>query len=271
MTSFNRAAETYNRNAVMQREVANNLLERLQHLNFQGQTILDLGGGTGYAGNLLKNQFPSAQLIVLDLAHRMLQIAKNEHDLSCVHADAISLPFPDSSIDVIFSNMLMHWLPFESSFYEELQRVLRPGGLLIFSTLGPDTLYELRESWKRVDNDTHVHDFIDMHHIGDMLVQSRFHNPVMDRETLTIHYQTVHELLNDLRLLGVSNKHPQRRHTLTGKSKLQQMLNYYDEFRAADNLLPATYEVIYGVAWGVSHHQEAVIPLNSMKGRKKSP
>jgi len=129
-----------------------------------------------------------------------------------------------------------------------LHRVLAPGGLLMFSTFGPDTLKELRDAFRSVDRYTHVHRFIDMHDVGDALIACGFADPVMDMEILTLTYADVRELMRDLKAIGAHNVTRGRPATLTGKSQLAKVAQNYEAARR-DGRLPATFEVIYGHAW----------------------
>jgi malonyl-CoA O-methyltransferase len=255
--AFDRAASRYDEVAVLQKEVGKRLLERLDYVRMQPQCILDLGSGTGLCTTALRQRYNKAHIIALDIAAGMLQHARNKlswlektfsNKQRFICADADCLPLKDQSVDLIISNLTLQWCPNLDHTFAELRRVLKPDGLLMFTTLGPDTLKELRQSWQRVDENIHVHSFIDMHDVGDALVRCRFADPVMDMETITMTYQDARTLMHDLKTLGAHNASSARPKGLTGKKRLQAMLAAYEQFRV-DNVLPATYEVVYGQAW----------------------
>ncbi|MCG6969357.1 MAG: malonyl-ACP O-methyltransferase BioC [Gammaproteobacteria bacterium] len=255
--AFDRAATSYDEAAVLQKEVGKRLLERLDYVRLQPQCILDLGSGTGLCTAALRQRYKKAHIISLDIAPAMLLTAKNklswlEKTLSgkqrYICGDADYLPLKDQSVDMIISNLTLQWCPELDHTFTELHRVLKPDGLLMFTTLGPDTLKELRQSWQSVDKNIHVHNFIDMHDVGDALLRARFADPVMDMETITMTYQDARTLMQDLKTLGAHNASPSRPRGLTGKRRLQSMLTEYERFRVND-VLPATYEVVYGHAW----------------------
>ncbi|KPJ90207.1 MAG: malonyl-[acyl-carrier protein] O-methyltransferase BioC [Gammaproteobacteria bacterium SG8_11] len=255
--AFDRAASRYDEVAVLQKEVGQRLLERLNYVRMQPECILDLGSGTGLCTMALAQRYKKAQIIALDIAPAMLQHARNKQSwLEKTFAsrqrflcgDADFLPLKDQSVDMIISNLTLQWCPDLDHTFAELRRVLKPDGLLMFTTLGPDTLKELRRSWQSVDANIHVHAFIDMHDVGDALIRTRFADPVMDMETITMTYKDARTLMQDLKTLGAHNASPDRPKGLTGKNRLQAMLTAYEQFRS-DNVLPATYEVVYGQAW----------------------
>jgi malonyl-CoA O-methyltransferase len=154
------------------------------------------------------------------------------------------------------------------SVFTELRRVLAPGGLLMFTTLGPDTLKELRASWEAVDGYTHVNSFIDMHDVGDALMNTHWAEPVMDAEWITVTYREVRTLMQDLKHLGAHNVTAGRPRGLTGKHRWQQVAGAYEQFRV-DGVLPASYEVVYGHAWSPLNKQAAAgqieVPLASLQ------
>ncbi|MFA6036516.1 MAG: malonyl-ACP O-methyltransferase BioC [Legionellales bacterium] len=250
--SFNKAAHTYEKNAVLQQEVNRRLLQNLTFIKMKPQIILDVGCSTGYACRLLQKQYRSAQIIGVDLAMNMLELAQakkcwfsRQHFLC---ADAQALPLKDASVDVIFSNLTLQWCPDLLMTFHELFRVLKPGGALFFSSLGPDTLKELRASWQAVDQFSHVNTFKDMHDIGDLLLHARFVDPIIDREDLTLTYKHVKTLLKDLKYTGAHTVLGKQQKTLMSKQKLAAMYEAYESFRNSQGVLPATYEVIYGHA-----------------------
>jgi len=187
-----------------------------------------------------------------------------------VCGDAERLPFADNSVELIFSSSTLQWCSNLDHTFAEFNRILKPGGLLMFSTFGPDTLKELRQSWQTVDatsgNTVHVHDFIDMHDIGDAMMRAGYADPVMDVENFTLTYPDVYQLMRELKTLGAHNVANERRHTLTGKTRVKNMVAAYETLRNKGNL-PATYEVVYGHAWGPLTNKNEInvdLPVNLM-------
>jgi len=254
--SFSHAARSYDEVAVLQREVASRLFSRLEYIQLKPETILDLGSGTGFCSNLLFDGYKKSSIYSLDISHGMLAHAKAQQGFlkklkgrtRYLCGDAEQLPLQNEMCDMAFSSLMMQWSFDLDKTFTELRRVLKPGGLLMFSTLGPDTLKELRASWKAVDDKAHVSAFIDMHDIGDALMRSGFSDPVMDVENITLTYSSVNNLMMDLKKLGSRNALQGRQHGLTGKDKVKKMMEVYEQFRK-DGLFPATYEVVYGHAW----------------------
>lgn len=264
--SFNRSASRYDEVALLQREVASRVLERLELVKLEPKRILDLGCGTGLNSKALGQRYKKAQVISLDLAPNMLKEArKHKKWLSkqrFVCGDAEALPLADNSVDLIFSSLTIQWCADLDSLFKECFRVLRPGGLLMFATLGPDTLHELRNSWQSVDGYNHVNAFVDMHDIGDAMVRSRLADPVMDVETITMTYHEVMQLMRDLKVLGAHNMTGGRPHGLTGKQRIRAMAEAYESYRN-NGLLPASYEVVYGHAWAPENKDQ---PQNGADG-----
>jgi malonyl-CoA O-methyltransferase len=269
--AFNRAAATYDAVAELQNEIGDRLFERLDYIRLQPARILDLGAGTGtFSGALLK-RYRKADVIALDIAENMLQRVRSRggwfHRPQCVCADAEALPFADNSFELIFSNLMLQWCIDLESALAELRRVLAPGGLLMFSTFGPDTLMELRASWGAVDGYTHVNSFIDMHDVGDSLVSTRWAEPVMDSERITVTYRELHTLMQDLKQIGAHNVTLGRPNGLTGRQRMQQLADAYEQYRTA-GVLPASYEVVYGHAWSPLNKQTtgsgSEVPLASL-------
>ena len=270
--AFERAALTYDEAAALQREIGQRLIERLQLIRLQPVAILDLGAGTGTFSKALLQRYRKADVIALDVALNMLRHTQRRGSWfrkpRCVCSDAERLPFADDSFDFIFSNLMLQWCMDLDSVFTELRRVLAPGGLLMFTTLGPDTLKELRASWEAVDGYTHVNSFIDMHDVGDALVNTHWAEPVMDTERITVTYREVRTLMQDLKHLGAHNVTVGRPRGLTGKQRWQQVAGAYEQFRV-DGVLPASYEVVYGHAWSPLNKQAAAgqieVPLASLQ------
>ncbi len=250
--SFERAAAHYDEAAVLQREVGKRLLERLDLMKIQPQHILDLGSGTGQCIDGLFERYRKSTVVAFDIAQPMLQRARQRGRwlrrpaVAC--GDAERLPFVDNSFDLVFSNLMLQWCVDLDKTFAELQRVLKPGGLLLFSSFGPDTLKELRESWRTVDEYAHVNTFLDMHDVGDALVRTRFADPVMDIERLTVTYPDAWKLMRELKQIGAHNVTHGRSRGLTGKRHMQQLVEAYETFRC-DGVLPASYEIVNGHAW----------------------
>lgn len=250
--AFERSARDYDAVAVLQREVGARMLERLDLIRVQPEVVLDLGAGTGRGADALVKRYPKARVIALDLALAMLRRARRRGSWlrrpRCVCGDIEALPFADASADMIFSNLTLQWSNEPERAFAEFRRVLRPGGLVMFSSLGPDTLTELRDSWAGVDGRSHVNRFIDMHDLGDGLLRAGLSQPVMDMEHLTLTYADALTLMRDLKRLGAHNVTRDRPRGLTGRRRLEAVLAAY-EARRRDGVLPATYEVVYGHAW----------------------
>lgn len=272
--SFERAAPDYDRVAVLQREIADRLLERLDYIRLAPERILDLGTGTGYAIRPLHQRYRRAQVIALDFAHSMLMLARRRGSWLrrplCVCADAESLPLADHSVDLIVSSATLQWCNDLEQAFGECRRVLRPGGLLMFNTFGPDTLVELREAWQQVDGHSHVNPFLDMHDVGDALVRARFADPVMDADRLTLTYDHARDLMQDLKILGAHNATQNRPRGMTGRARLAAVEQAYETHRH-EGRLPASYEVLYGHAWAPLAKPDSTdiaIPLSAIGGRK---
>lgn len=250
--SFEHAAAAYDQAAVLQKEVAHRLLQRLDLMKIQPRRVLDLGCGTGQCIPGLMARYRHAGIVALDIALPMLAQARQRgrwlHKPRCVCADAERLPFADGSFDLVFSNLMLQWCVDIEGVFRELQRVLRPGGLLLFTSFGPDTLHELRTSWAHVDGYSHVNAFLDMHDVGDALVKTRFSDPVMDIERLTVTYRDVWQLMRELKQIGAHNVTAGRPRGLTGKSHMQRLVAAYEQFRS-EGVLPASYEIVNGHAW----------------------
>jgi malonyl-CoA O-methyltransferase len=259
--SFDAAAKRYDENAYLQREIADRLFDRLDYIKITPTRIAELGCGTGYATRKLNLRFPDSQVHALDLALGMCVYARQEQPklallsrlwgqraaTNFVCATAEQLPFADESVDLILSNLTLQWCDVEI-VARETARVLKPGGLVMFTTFGPDTLRELRAAFRAVDDKPHVNTFVDMHDIGDMLLGAGFADPVMDQEAITVTYSELKTLLNELKAIGAHNVLPTRGTGLMGKGRWQALLAAYERFRT-NGKLPATYEVVYGHAW----------------------
>lgn len=294
---FERAAAGYDEVAVLQRAIADRMLERLDVIKLVPASVLDIGSGTGYVTRALMHRYPRARMHAVDLAHAMVRQARARTrlrrpllriprqlfpTLSCllrpwsrvlaaerllppwkglglpVHrwfsgnvdfvcADIEHLPFAAASFDMIVSNLTLQWCD-PVAVFAECRRALRPGGLFMFTTFGPDTLAELRAAWHAVDERPHVHGFFDMHDIGDLLVRAGFAEPVMDVERFTLTYSDVLDVLRDLKRLGAHNAAHGRARGLTGKTSFMRFKQAYEAMRV-DGRIPATHEAVYGLAW----------------------
>ncbi|MEJ2454269.1 MAG: malonyl-ACP O-methyltransferase BioC [Candidatus Thiodiazotropha sp.] len=271
--AFSRAAAHYDEVAALQREIAGRMLDRLAYIKHQPAVVVDVGAGTGDATHALSRLYPQAQVIALDFALPMLQQTRKRKSAGsvpdCLCADAERLPLASGSVDMIFSSATLQWCNDLPGTFREFQRVLRPNGMLLFSTFGPDTLMELRASWAAVDGGSHVSPFWDMHNIGDAMLEAGLAEPVVDVDRLLLTYSEVSALMRDLKTLGAHNVTRDRQRGLTGKGRLRAMYQAYERFRR-DGRLPASYEVVYGHAWAPTQRQadgETRIPLEVVMGR----
>jgi len=255
--SFDRASKTYDAAAVLQAEVRSLLLQRLDLTDLSPRLVLDVGAGTGHAGRALQRRYPRAHVVALDSSFGMLRAAGRQQSwfrpFTRLCADAERLPLPDESVELILSNFMLQWSDPDAVF-AEFRRVLAPRGFLSFTTLGPDTLRELRAAWMEAGrggntgSQARVIQFIDMHDIGDALVRAGFAAPVLDVERYTLQYTDVRSLAADLKAIGARNAAAGRPKGLTGPRKFAAMQAAYEMYRVGGRL-PATYEVVFGQAW----------------------
>lgn len=256
--AFGRAARSYDAAAVLQREIGSRMLERLDYVRLQPRDILDLGCGTGAWLGPLGRRYAGARMFGIDLAPPMLRSAAardtfwrrliGRPSASLVCANATALPLADGSLDLVWSNLMLQWLPDPETALAEVWRVLRPGGMIMFSTFGPDTLMELRQAFAGEGHDS-VNRFADMHDIGDALVRLRFADPVIDMERLELTYADFDGVVRDLRAIGATYLHGGRSRGLGGRGRWARARQRYETFRRADGRLPATFETVYGHAW----------------------
>ncbi len=265
--AFDRAAQSYDAHAVLQREVCERLLGRLDFMNVQPARALDVGTGTGYGLAQLRERYPVAELCALDIAPAMLAQAQARlpqtgwaqravarltgtaaGDTHLVCADMDRLPIAANSMQLVWSSLALQWASDLEATLKGLHRVLAPGGLFMFSTFGPDTLKELRAAFSALDDAPHVNRFVDLHDIGDMLVHAGYAHPVMEMEILTLTYADLKSLMADLKGIGAHNAATARKRGLLGKSAWTRLQQAYEPHRQ-DGRLPATFEVIYGHAW----------------------
>ncbi len=238
---FSRAAATYEDASRLETEVGARLLERLDYVKIAPRRILDAGSGPSREARALARRYRGAQVIAADFALPMLPRRGTLHrwlgrGLTTICADFQRLPLAAGSVELVWCNLALHWASDPLAVIREFERVLAPNGLVLFSTLGPDTLKELRTA----AGASRVHEFVDMHDLGDMLVAAGFSAPVMDMELITIEYATGRQLLDDLRASGQTNARVDRRRGLSGRQFLKA-------FRKAP--LRATFEVVYGHGW----------------------
>lgn len=278
--AFERAAAGYEGQAVLQRTVAERMIERLSLTKLVPRWVLDGGAGTGYGGRLLDERYRLRGLVALDLAWGMLREARRHGPrlLSCwryVCGDLERLPLRPASFDLVFCNLSFQWCNDLELALDEIKRVLVPNGLLMFSTLGPDTLWELRASWAAADRFIHVHGFLDMHDVGDAVIRAGFGGPVLDVERFSLTYSDALGVMRDLKLLGAANVAQDRRRGLTGKGLLERVRNAYESYRF-EGRLPATYEVVYGHAWAPGPGDRpqdgstvASFPIDALRGSWK--
>ena len=256
---FSRVAESYDQADFFAREVDRRMQERLDYVKVEPKRILDLGCSRGGSFASLAARYPDAQLLGLDIAPAMLQGDRaarpgwqrwlglgRSNEAQRLAGDAANLPLKSQSTAIVWSNLLLHWLDDPLPALAEAHRVLEVGGLLMFSTLGPDSLKELRAAFS--DGYAHTQRFIDMHDIGDLLVRNGFSTPVMDMEYITVTYPDVTSVMRDLKAIGAHNVMQGRRRGLMGKNAWQKAIGEYEKLRT-DGKLPATFEVVYGHAW----------------------
>jgi malonyl-CoA O-methyltransferase len=276
--AFDRASATFDANAAVHAELRNRLLERLEVVRLTPAVILDLGAGTGHGARALQDRYRSAYVAAADISPRMLVQARRQQRFlkrfGRIACDAHALSLKAASVDLVFSNLMLQWCADPDRVFAELARVLKRGGLLTFTALGPDTLRELRSAWGRSTN-VHVHRFIDMHDVGDALMRAGFAEPVMDTERLTVTYRDLDTLLAELKGSGSTNLALGRSRGLRSVAAHRAARERYEATRT-NAVLPVTLEVVYGHAWasGVAQRSRregdaVAVPISSIGRRNR--
>ena len=280
-----RASTGYTAAAQLPARVAAELLERLQFFRLKPRVIIDLGCGTGVGAAALRRRFPRARVVAVDLALGMTRQARRGQRFwrrfDCLCADACALPLKAQSVDLVFSNLMVHSCDDPAALFTQVQRVLRPGGLLLFSSLGPDTLHELRSAWAAADTQSHVSAFADMSQLGAAISHAGLAEPVIDREIQLRHHPKVRALMDELRASGASHAAADRRRGLTGPGRMRLMVDAYELHRTPAGL-PASWEVIYGAAFAGTGHTgrpgpgsdrsagETAVPVSAVRPRRST-
>ncbi|MEE9346260.1 MAG: malonyl-ACP O-methyltransferase BioC [Methylococcales bacterium] len=243
-TSFARAATNYDTVARLQREVGSILFDKLTSHCLANQSILDVGAGTGYCTELLIGQ--DTNVVALDIAPAMLTQARQRlgGKASYLAADAQSLPLKDHSVDIVFANLVLQWCVDLSAVFQEFKRVLKNDGQIVFSSLGPQTLWELRSAWQNVDAYRHVNDFVDIKHVQQQIEYAGL-NGIVETRMITLEYTSAIHLMRELKTLGAANTSHHRHRGLTGKSRLQQVSDEYSKLMG-NQVTQATWHVLIG-------------------------
>lgn len=291
--AFSRASSSYADAAKLQHEVEARLLETLDYYAQDDnaladnqavrgedarapQVVVDLGCGPGAASRAIQQRWPKTRVLSLDLALPMLQshpvetpgLARTLTRLlpglggprtpARICADARALPLADHSVDLLFSNLCLQWVEDLPAVFAGFRRVLKPNGMLVISTFGPDTLYELRSAFASADAVPHVSPFASIAQFGDALIGGGFRNPVLDRDELITRYPDLPALMRELRAIGATNALHARRHTLTGRTRFAAAAEAYEQWRESgesntSGSIPATWEIITAIAWAPEH------------------
>lgn len=274
--AYTKTVKTYAQAATLYQETGRRLLERLDYILIDPKIIIDAGCGLGQDTHHLAERYPQAQIIAFDLCEAMLKFRINstKSSVQYLQSDMQAMPFSSESVDMIYANQSIHDVSDMKALFQEFHRVLRPGGVLFFTTLGPDTLKELRHAWACVDTYSHINPLPDLHHIGDALLAQRFTQPVVDSEHITVHYRKPMQLLMDLKAQGSYHTGPRQRRGLMGLDARDVLLENLENQRLDNGKIPLTYEVIYGHAWRdktqfTQDHStgEVTISLDSLRRR----
>jgi malonyl-CoA O-methyltransferase len=257
--AFDRYAKTYDAYSSLQDKISDNLFKKLDMIKPRSNLILDLGCGTGRNGKILKDKFKKIKLINYDFSINMLREARKKQnnltnsyletdDLNFVCGDIEELPFPKNTFDIVWSTSSFQWCNNISNTFKEIQLILKPGGLFIFSTFGPNTLFELKNITKEISKYQKTNDFISIQYIKNILDTEGFKNPIINSEDFCIAYKDVTKLFLDLKKIGASSGFESKKIGLSGKLFLKLISEGYKKY-SYDDIFPATYEVLYGYAW----------------------
>lgn len=247
---FDRAAATFDDADFVHAATREGLLGRLAPMLVDAELVVDLGAATGAAFKPLAQRFRNATIVAIDISAEMCRKSRRRRrwprPAAAVQADAAALPFGDSSVDVVFSNLLLPWVDDVGAVAAEVARVLRKDGVFAFSTLGPDSLLTLRNAWASVDGGRHVLEFPDMHDVGDALVRAGLRDPVLDVDRLDVDYENPRKLFDDLTAVGGRNSLSDRARGLTDRGRWEQLL----QTMAGVAPIRIGLELVYGHCWG---------------------
>ncbi len=250
---FDNAAGSFDGADFVHAVTRDGLFARLAPMALDAAIVVDLGCATGAATGPLARRFRGARVVGVDLSRKMLARSAARRrwfvKASFVQADARALPIAGHSVDIVFSNLLMPWIEDPAAVFREVARILRKDGLFLFSTLGPDSLAELREAWADLDPYAHVNRFLDMHDVGDALVRSGLRDPVLDVDRLVVTYAGADALFADLRSVGAGNSLAGRRKSLCGRARFEAMRAKLER-GSGDAPISLDLELIYGHCWG---------------------
>ena len=258
--SFDNKSDSYDQYSFVQKEVADRLIDRIKSLKFDPINILDIGSGTGYLAKKLESHFPKANLFCLDISEKMSIACKLKNKrMYTICADTEFLPFKNLSFDLIISSFTFHWCSNLEKIFYDIKNILTEHGIFIFSTVGPDTLIELKSIFRKIDDNQHVNNFLDMHTFGDLLLSLDFSDPVMDVDRITVKYKSFDELLKSLRCTG-SNVVMADRKRFLGHRAISKIKSEYQGNTEKGSIL-TTYEIIYAISW-------KNLPKNLIKNKK---
>lgn len=272
---FQRAARHFREGDFVHRHTANGIVERLSPMQLDAARIVDLGSATGRDRSLLQGLFRKALVIGIDRSAAMLAEAQRHRPwfrrTRDVRADATMLPLQEGSIDLVYANLLLPWIDDHTAVFLEVTRVLRKGGLFVFSTLGPDSFRELRDAWGERLAAARVRQFPDMHDVGDRLMHCGLRDPVLDVEALKLEYRDTGSLFRDTRRAAAGNSLSHRQRTLTGKEAFRSMTERLTGGGAALPLT-ITLELVFGHAWGAGPSErsgEIRVPATAISRRRR--
>jgi malonyl-CoA O-methyltransferase len=247
--------------AVLARETGEEMLARLDWVTLQPKVIVDLGCGTGEMSSKLQTRYPEANVVALDLSSGMIEFAKQKNHGNCINADAGQLPLRSQSVDLLFANLIFPWYEDINLLLKECRRVLRPDGLILFTAFGPDTLKE----WRTILTHHVTPFFIDMHDVGDLMLQAGFADPVLDVNHYTLTYREQNDLFQELQASGMLSGQP-------------EIINADEITLTEEGTMSVTYEIVFAHAFAPAQSDEVQassdgvtrVPLAHLRRRLRS-